>query len=193
MKKHAKTIIIVSLMVALGLGYFYYLANRTPSKDATEQSIRDEEIAALTTRDINDNYPESPREVVKFYVRITKAYYNGNVSDENIEKLAKQARLLFDDELKNSQTEADFLEKLKQEISEYKSLGRYISDYKIESGTYTQYKKMNGAEYASIKTLYYIREGSNLNNTYTKFVLRKDSEGRWKLLYWELADESDFD
>ena len=193
MKKHAKTIIIVSLMVALGLGYFYYLANRTPSKDATEQSIRDEEIAALTTRDINDNYPESPREVVQFYVRLTKAYYNGTVSDENIEKLAKQARLLFDDELKNSQTEADFLEKLNQDISEYKSLGRYISDYKIESGTYTQYKQMYGAEYASIKTLYYIREGSNLNNTYTKFVLRKDSEGRWKILYWELTDSASFD
>ena len=52
---------------------------------------------------------------------------------------------------------------------------------------------MNGAEYASIKTLYYIREGSNLNNTYTKFVLRKDSEGRWKILYWELTDSASFD
>ena len=36
-----------------------------------------------------------------------------------------------------------------------------------------------------------VREGSGLEYSYTKFTLREDAQGHWKLLYWELADESD--
>ena len=46
-------------------------------------------------------------------------------------------------------------------------------------------------KYATILGLYYIREGSGLGYSYTKFTLREDAQGHWKLLYWELADESD--
>ena len=51
------------------------------------------------------------------YARITKAYYESDVSEENIEKLGRQARILSDDELKNTQTEDEFLSALKEDIS----------------------------------------------------------------------------
>ncbi len=37
---------------------------------------------------------------MKLYARITKEYYEPDITDEDIEKLGHQARLLFDDELK---------------------------------------------------------------------------------------------
>ena len=34
MKKYGRTIIVIAVLVALGLGYYYYLANKDTGKDA---------------------------------------------------------------------------------------------------------------------------------------------------------------
>ena len=191
MKKYTKTMIVVLLMVVTGLGYYYYLANRAPSVDATQQSIDNPKLASLTAKDISLNYPQAPKEVVKLYAEITKAYYETNTTDEQVAQLGKQARVLFDDELKGKQTEAEFLDALQREVSSYREISRYISDFKIEGSSNTKYTTMNGKDYASINLVYYIRDNSKLQYSYNRFVLRKDAEGRWKILYWELISPED--
>ncbi len=186
-RKYVKTIIAVAIMAALCVGYFFYLSNRTPSADATDKAINDKEVAALTTRDIVNNYPASPKEVIKFYARITKAYYKAELTDEQIEALGRQARLLFDDELKNKQTEEQFFTALKADIEEYDKMGRYVSDYKIEESEEVQYKTFEERKYASLRVNYMLRDGGELRSSLTKYTLRQDSEGRWKILYWELV------
>ena len=183
MKKYARVTIAILIMAALGVGYYYYLSNRQPRQDATQQSLVNEQLAQLKTKNIEQNYPESVKEVVNLFMRISKMYYTSSVSDEDLGILASQARLLFDDELKSKQTDAEYLESLKQDIADYKKVNRYISDFKLEGSSNVKYKTLNGQ--------YYIREGSGLEYSYTKFTLREDAQGHWKLLYWELADESD--
>ena len=118
MKKHLRWIIAIIVLAVMGVAYYYYLANKPADKDATE-SVADSnsELSYLVSRNIEDNYPESVRDVVKLYARITKAYYESDVSEENIEKLGRQARILFDDELKNTQIEDEFLSALKEDIT----------------------------------------------------------------------------
>lgn len=186
-RKYIRTIIVVVIMAALCIGYFIYLSNRTPSVDATDKAVNDKEIAALTTKDIVNNYPESPKEVIKLYARITKAYYKSELSDEQIEALGKQARLLFDDELKDKQTDEQFITALKTDIKDYNKINRYVSDYKIEESEGVQYKTFEERKYASLRVNYMIREKSELITSYTKYTLRQDGEGRWKILYWELV------
>ncbi|MDO5383065.1 MAG: hypothetical protein Q4F06_10185 [Eubacteriales bacterium] len=189
MKKYWKTIIVITILAALGIGYYYYLANRTIPKDATQMAVNNEELAALTAKDLEKNYPESVRDVIKLYARITKAYYENNLSEEDIEKLGRQARILFDDELKSTQTDKEFLDALKEDVTNYKKNKMYISNYAIQISTKTKYTSLNNSEYASLCLVYYIRVGDELKNSYTKFTLRKDSAGRWKILYWELVDQ----
>ena len=191
MKKYVKTIIIVSVLALMCIAYFFYLSNRKSTKDATDKSVWNQEVAALTTKDIDKNYPESPKEVVKLYARITKAYYESDVSEENIEKLGRQARILFDDELKNTQTEDEFLSALKEDISIYRNNNAKISSFNIQTANNTRYTKFNNREYASIELVYYIREGTQLRTSGTKFTLRRDNSGKWKILYWELVDSVD--
>lgn len=191
MKKYTRTVVVIVILAVLGVTYYYYLSNRTPKLDATDKSIVNEELAALTTRNIEENYPESVKEVVNLYMRITKLYYTSSLSDEQIAALAKQGRLLFDPELKSKQTDEEYLEALKQDISDYKAVKRYISDFKLEGSSNVKYTTLDGKKYASILALYYIREGSELKYSYTKFTLRQDEAGHWKLLFWELADETD--
>lgn len=187
MKKYTKKVIIIGILIALALSYYFYLSNRTEKQDSTDKVVTDTEMAALTTKSLSNNYPESPRGVVELYARITKAYYQSSNTDEQIELLGKQARVLFDDELKARQTEDDFITALKADVNEYRSLDRYISDYKVDSAANFKYKTLQGREYAVGTALYYVREGSRLTNAYHSFKLRKDSDGQWKILYWEIA------
>lgn len=188
MKKYGRTIIVIAVLVALGLGYYYYLANKDTGKDATDIAADTGEVSVLISKDIMANYPESPKDVVNLYARITKAYYDTSLTDEQIEALGKQARLMFDDELKNTQTDADFYEKLKEDIGNYNSTKTRISSYVIQSATKTKYSTFKGRQYASIALVYYLRQGDKLIDSPTKFTLRKDDDGHWKILFWELTE-----
>ena len=110
------------------------------------------------------------------------------LTDEQIEALGKQARLMFDDELKNTQTDADFYEKLKEDIGNYNSTQTRISSYVIQSAAKTKYSTFKDRQYASIALVYYLRQGDKLIDSPTKFTLRKDNDGHWKILYWELTE-----
>lgn len=188
MKKYGRTIIVIAVLVALGLGYYYYLANKDTGKDATDIAADTSEVSVLISKDIMVNYPESPKDVVNLYARITKAYYDTSLTNEQIEALGKQARLMFDDELKNTQTDADFYEKLKEDIGNYNSTKTRISSYVIQSAAKTKYSTFKDRQYASIALVYYLRQGDKLIDSPTKFTLRKDDDGHWKILFWELTE-----
>lgn len=188
MKKYGRTIIVIAVLVALGLGHYYYLANKDTGKDATDIAADTSEVSVLISKDIMANYPESPKDVVNLYARITKAYYDTSLTNEQIEALGKQARLMFDDELKNTQTDADFYEKLKEDIGNYNSTKTRISSYVIQSAAKTKYSTFKDRQYASIALVYYLRQGDKLIDSPTKFTLRKDDDGHWKILFWELTE-----
>ena len=188
MKKYGRTIIVIAVLVALGLGYYYYLANKDTGKDATDIAADTSEVSVLISKDIMANYPESHKDVVNLYARITKAYYDTSLTNEQIEALGKQARLMFDDELKNTQTDADFYEKLKEDIGNYNSTKTRISSYVIQSAAKTKYSTFKDRQYASIALVYYLRQGDKLIDSPTKFTLRKDDDGHWKILFWELTE-----
>ena len=188
MKKYGRTIIVIAVLVALGLGYYYYLANKDTGKDATDIAADTSEVSVLISKDIMANYPESPKDVVNLYARITKAYYDTSLTNEQIEALGKQARLMFDDELKNTQTDADFYEKLKEDIGNYNSTKTRISSYVIQSAAKTKYSTFKDRQYASIALVYYLRQGVKRIDSPTKFTLRKDDDGHWKILFWELTE-----
>ena len=188
MKKYGRTMIVIAVLVALGLGYYYYLANKDTGKDATDIAADTSEVSVLISKDIKANYPESPKDVVNLYARITKAYYDTSLTNEQIEALGKQARLMFDDELKNTQTDADFYEKLKEDIGNYNSTKTRISSYVIQSAAKTKYSTFKDRQYASIALVYYLRQGDKLIDSPTKFTLRKDDDGHWKILFWELTE-----
>ena len=188
MKKYGRTIIVIAVLVALGLGYYYYLANKDTGKDATDIAADTSEVSVLISKDIMANYPESPKDVVNLSARITKAYYDTSLTNEPIEALGKQARLMFDDEVKNTQTDADFYEKLKEDIGNYNSTKTRISSYVIQSAAKTKYSTFKDRQYASIALVYYLRQGDKLIDSPTKFTLRKDDDGHWKILFWELTE-----
>lgn len=190
MKKSIKTIILLTVMAALIIGYYYYLSCRDVSGGKDERNptvVGNAAAQELIVKDIANNYPETPREVLRLYARITQAYYANDTTEEQIEKLGLLARQLFDNELKVKQTDEEFINALKAEVSNYHSIKRYVADYKVDSSSNFEFKTISGKSYSIGTVLYYVREGGQLINSYHSYKLRKDNDGKWKILYWELA------
>ena len=97
MKKshNIKGIILAAVMLLLIVGYYYYLSNRNVS----QAEDADRELQTLTatqevlTRDLETNYPPTPREVIKYFSQITQCFYNEDNTEEEIEQLGTYNRV----------------------------------------------------------------------------------------------------
>lgn len=88
------TIILIILFVVL-VGVYAYLSNK--SRSATQEGIMTN-VQKVLSRDMEYDYPPTPKELLKYYNDIQKCFYNENCTDEEIEELANRARELYDDE-----------------------------------------------------------------------------------------------
>ena len=163
--KNTKFVIIIVVCVCVILGGYYYLTNRNNAKE--EENITLTEIQELTTKNLDKNFPATPREVVKLYNRIITCFYNDEYTDDELYDLGDQARKLFDDELLENNPRDEYFKNLKEDISEYHDKSKTIASF--------------------------IKEGNAYSRTYQMYVLRKDADGNWKILvfYQVNGDSSD--
>ena len=61
-----KLIVIGCILAALVVGFYFYLSNRTKG-DGTEQAETITKSQQVLLRNLENNYPPSPREVLKYY------------------------------------------------------------------------------------------------------------------------------
>ena len=73
-----KGFIIVIVLLILVVGYYFYLSNR--DVEPKEEDVELTEAQELLLRDLERNYPPTPKEVVKYYFEITKK--EGSASNE---------------------------------------------------------------------------------------------------------------
>ena len=72
MKKTGIVILTIALIAAI-CGSFYVVNDKSKRANQKEKVLT--EVQRITTKDLDKNYPQTPREVVKFYNRIVKCYY----------------------------------------------------------------------------------------------------------------------
>lgn len=181
----SKTIIIIVVIAVVILGGYSVLSNKTDlfNKTSTEEKS---ELQKLLSKDLTTGYPSTPREVVKLYSRIIKCLYNEKLSDEQVNQLADQMRILFDDELLENNPIDKYLVDLKSEIKEYQSSDRTLMSYVIEKNSSVDYYSKNNKEYGSIKASFTLKEKSDYIKTYEQFTFRKDDSENWKILGWQV-------
>lgn len=183
--KFIKPLIFILIALVI-IGVFYYCSRK--KVDNNEEIAAEDEISVIVNRDLTLNYPSTPKSVVTFYSEIIKTIYKTEHTDEQLQALAGQARGLFDEELLKHNEYSAYMDRLRAEVKSYKDAGRFISGYQIEDGYNIEYIKSEGKEYAKVNVKYYVREGKNVINTYEEYTLRKDEDGKWRILYWELSD-----
>lgn len=182
-KRTTSTIISMTVFAVVALMLYYYWINRTEPLEETTRELT--EIEKVLEKDLDSNYPKTPREVVKLYSNMLKLIYT-DLEEEELEALAWKIRELYDLELIEKNPEDEYLNKLYMDIDEWKKAGRSISNYLIVDKESEQQKEIDDREYAIVHVTYTIQEKGKFSEKW-RFLLRKDSLKKWKILGWEYA------
>lgn len=190
--KKIRVTIGVLLIVVLALGYYAYLSNEDKSAQG-ENAAETSAVGKLVVRDLDADYPNTPRKVLDFYSQITRCFYEEGLTEENLQKLCDQSVKLFDEELLSVNPRETFVENTKAEIEEYHAIERTITDYVLEESSEVEFYVEDDREYAVISVKYFLHDKNGFSKTYEDFLMRKDEEGRWKILGWKMTPASEQD
>ena len=192
--KKAGVIIGAVLLVILVVGGFYFVTQKANKSSVEDQTLT--EVQSIITKNLEEDYPLTPRQVVSLYNRIITAYYKEDYSSEEFDQLVDQELLLFDDELLEINPKATYKASLAQDIAEYEDANKTIEQWSVCDSDDVQYTKdqETGDNIAFVDVSYFMKEGkSTYTRTYEKFVLRKDADGNWKILGFYQTDGSSED
>ena len=189
--KNMKYVIIAAACICLICAGFYFF-----SKDKTTTEADLTEVEKVITRDLEENYPKTPREVVKFYNRIICCYYGEDLKDSEIDKLVDQTLLLLDKDLLLVNPREEYRESIVSDIQKYKTEKKKVVSSDVCSSNEVKYVddvKEGSTEVdkiAYVDASYFINTSGDFGYSYQEFVLRQDEEGRWKILvFYEVEGE----
>ena len=175
------------LIVAV-VGYYCYLVNRS-NRSAQENTPTTVENVLL--RDLENNYPPTPKEVIRYYNDIVKCFYNEGCSQEELQELARKARGLYDQELLDHNEWDTYIFNLEAEIQDFKNNNRKISNISLAASTDVDEFTQDGFRFAKIRCGYNILQGRKSSSTVQVYLLRRDGDGHWKIYGWDLAENLD--
>ncbi len=184
-----KTVIIAVVLAALVLGYYFYLSQKT-GKEAAEEVVQITAVQSVLMKDLERNYPPTPKEVLRYYCQITQCFYNEEYSEEELLELAAKIQELYDDELVANKSQEDYLNDLKTEIADMKQNQYTITGYEISASTDVEYFVEDGRSCARMYCTFNLKQAGATGTTASmeQFVLRQDEDEHWKILGWELVE-----
>lgn len=180
MKKKKQGIVLVILCAAVIIGVFAIMT--VQRKAQVEQNVELTEVQKLTTKNLEKNYPKTPREVIKYYNRILSCYYKEEYTEEELYALGDQARILMDADLLAQNERDTYFENLKEDIADYKKKSKTIGSTSVCSSNEVVYRTIDGDECAYVEASYFVNEAKKYSRTHQTYVLRKDENGNWKIL-----------
>ena len=182
--KKTRVILIRMACICLAVGSYYYVTHK-----AARDDVEVTEVQKVILRDLSGkSYPATPREVLKFYNRIICCFYNEEYTEDEFQKLADQSLALMDQELLSVNPADQYYAKLKSEVESYREEDRMISNADVCSSNDVTYSKLDGKECAYATASYFVRDKGGFSKSKQSYVLRKDEEGRWKILAFQLEE-----
>ncbi len=177
-----RTGIIVFVMVVLVLGYYAYVSDK---RAIERQNAKVTETDRLLLLDIDNEYPKSPRDTVKLYVKMLQQIYNKDLSDKDLSGMVDQMRLLYAEELLNNagNTKEEQLSGIKTELTAEDDKKYKLTSYVIDEESQTIYGKAEGKETANLYATYTLLTGNTTSKQVYLYVLVKEDD-KWKIIGW---------
>lgn len=183
-KNTTKVAIIFLVLIVAVVAYFAYLSNKSRG---VEDEAAMTAVKLVLSRDLENNYPPTVKEVMKYYADIQKCLYSQECLDEEAEQLGMKARALFDDELLAANDVTNHLLALKSEITSFQEDSRQITAASVASSANVDTFTEDGYEFARIHCVYTVLDGGQSNLVDMVYLLRRDGNRRWKIYGWDLA------
>lgn len=184
MKKRIGTISVV-LVLACAIVALYMYIDRS-GKDAKEpvNTVTEQVLA----KNLVTNYPPTPYSVAEFYCGIVECIYNADTTEEQLGALVRKELELFDAEFAAINPYESLLAATKEDLEIAKEKKLVFTGYVLDKASNVSKWKKDGYEYASIMFQLMSRSDSGSGGSYRNLIMRKDSEGKYKILGWETAE-----
>ena len=182
-----KNVIIIVILAALVGGYFLYLSNKkVEQKDTTVTAVQN-----VILRNLETDYPPSPKEVVKYYSDISKCLYNETYTDEQFEQMADKLLGIYDDELVQSNPREQYIKSLRSDVDSFLSNKYSIVSYTPSVSTDVEYDTVDGRECAKLYCTYSIKSGADYVKSKQVFLLRRETDTKhWKIMGFDMVQEN---
>ena len=188
-KKIVKIAIVTIICAGLILGYYYYLTHRN-GNGAQNQGDDRTAIEKCLDRDLDYDYPKTPREVVKYFNEIQMCLYNESAGEEMINNLAEQQFKLFDKELQDNNPSMQYYQSIRNDVRSYKEAERIIVSAVLCSSDEVIYKDVEDKGYCAFVTCsYLLRDKNGATPVMQQYVLRKDENDNWRILVYYVTED----
>lgn len=171
------TVLFIFLLV-LVVGYYAYLSgtHRTEQQEAVMS-----EVDTALSRDLDNDYPATPKEVIKYYNDLMKCFYNEECTAEELQDLGRKSLQLFDEELQENNDEDTYLIRLQGEVQNYKDNKRKITSVSLAPSTNVDYYSVDGYSFARISCGYTMTENGKklLPLWYISYAGMTAADGRY--------------
>ncbi len=195
-RRNYNWLILLIILLVIGI-IIWFVIKAVQKEDKSDESVigqggNTSVSSELLAKDFVVDYPPTPKEVVKYYAEMTQVLYDGGCTEEEVELLAYNMLLLCDIEFVDHQVTEEYIATLKTEIDAYRENNWNISSYALSSSEDVVYYENEGEEYAQLFCSLSIQKGEDTASINQSYILRKDEEGRYKILGWQTAliDES---
>ena len=190
--KNAKWLtMLVAISVIIVLTFVSYQKKQRQEEMKKEEEASLSKIDEVILKDLDEAYPASVREVIKYYYKVLQCMFNGEATDKQIVQLIDKERALFDKELLKKNEYGTFVKKRNEEISKYEKNDIKLLKFVIEDSEEIRYWQNNKAQMASIKAHIFMTGKKEYKDVYQEYVLRKDKTGKWKILSWDNTSDED--
>ena len=187
-KSTVRVTVAFVVMIVIVIGFYAYLSGKSR---AVADDVKMTQIQLVLSRDMQNDYPPTVKEVIKYYMDIQKCLYNEECTDEDVEQLGLRARELYDTELLENNEEEMNLQQLRAEVASFRSDEKKITSITVASRVNVDTFTEDGYDFARIQCSYTVLEKGQSNPTSTIYLLRRDENRRWKIYGWDLAQNVD--
>lgn len=187
-KRTLSTVVSMSILAIVIVLFYFYIENKVSTTDPSLKELTDAE--RLLNKDFDLYYPETPREVVKYFSNMIKIIYGNKASEEEINQLAVKIRELYDPEFLQLNPEEKYLQNLATELAEWKEKNRRITNYIFVNKNMEKESEIDGIKYAVKYVSFTIQEDIKFTETW-KILLRKNEDDKWKILGWEFVPNTE--
>ena len=182
--------VLLIVVIVIGVLALFSKLSEKKEEEMLEEDYPKTSYEILASKDFDVSYPATPYEVVKLYNKYLKYIYNNELEDKENEVLVDCIRQMWSEEWLKLNERDGHVANMKKEAENFRNNKKVMSNYLVsESSTKKEFASLNGKEGCAIMTSYLYTIDKSTSKVYMMFYLLEE-EGKWKILYYELCDES---
>ena len=184
-KKRIGTISVILVLACAIVALYWYIDRSSNDAEEPVNTVAQQ----ILEKDLEKNYPPTPYAVAELYCGIVENIYSEKTTENQLEELVQMELSLYDEELAAQNPYSSYLATVKADLEEAKEKKIAFTGYILDNFSNVKKWKKDGREYASIQLQFLLRSEDGSGGSYRELMLRKDAEGNYKILGWELLSE----